>query len=310
MAHALPLRRNSTNVRFLLETVVRRVALRASSLLSPDFAGMWAERLFLTPPKPRYPAAEVFDLIDARQAYLRHRGRHIAMWRWGPSDTPAVLLAHGWGGRATQMRHFVGPLLAAGYRVIAYDQPAHGLSDGRLTGLPDFADVLNAVARHHGGVHGVIAHSLGGPATAIAIARGLPVARAVLISPPSDLVGYSRRFARWLAIPERVRRRMQAAIEERFGVRWAELELGRVAPQVRAEALVIHDRHDSMIPWRQGAEVARQWQGARLLSTQGLGHGRILEDDGVARAAADFIAGRSGVASPGAPALPNPAPLY
>jgi pimeloyl-ACP methyl ester carboxylesterase len=294
----------------LFETLARRIGLRTTALLAPDFAGMWAERLFLTPPKPRYPAAEVFDLVDARQSYLRHRGRHIAMWRWGPSDSPAVVLSHGWGGRATQMRRFVAPLLAAGHRVIAYDQPAHGLSDGRLTGLPDFAEVLAEVARHHGGVRAVVTHSLAGPAAAVAMARGLPLERAVLISPPADLVGYSRRFASWLAIPERVRRRMQAAIEERFGVRWAELELARVAPHVGAEALVIHDRRDGMVPWRQGAAVAREWRGARLLSTRGLGHGRILEDDGVARAAAEFIAGRSGVASPAAPALPNPAPLY
>jgi pimeloyl-ACP methyl ester carboxylesterase len=302
--------RNSTNVRFLFETLARRIGLRTSSVLAPGFAGMWAERLFLTPPKPLYPSAEVFDLLDARQSYLQHRGRHIAMWHWGPKDAPAVLLAHGWGGRATQMRPFVGPLLAAGYRVVAYDQPAHGLSDGRLTGLPDFADVLQAVARHHGGMRAVITHSLGGPAAAIAIARGLPLERAVLISPPSDLVGYSRRFARWFAIPERVRRRMQAAIEERFGVRWSDLELARVAPHVRAEALVIHDRQDGMVPWRQGAAVARQWRGARLMSTQGLGHGRILQDEGVARAAADFIAGRSKIALRALPELPDPAPMY
>ncbi|MDH4094304.1 MAG: lysophospholipase [Betaproteobacteria bacterium] len=302
--------KNSTTVRFMFETLTRRLALRTSSLLAPGLAGLWAERLFLTPPQPLYPSAEVFDLLDARQSYLQHRGRHIAMWHWGAKDAPAVLLAHGWGGRATQMRRFVAPLLAAGYRVIAYDQPAHGLSDGRLTGLPDFADVLDAVARHHGGVRAVITHSLGGPAAAVAMARGLRLERAVLVSPPSDLVGYSRRFARWFAIPERVRRRMQAAIEERFGVRWADLELARVAPHVDAEALVIHDRQDGVIPWRQGAAVARQWRGARLLSTQGLGHGRILQDEGVARAAADFIAGRAKVAVPAHPELPYPAPLY
>lgn len=303
-------RRNSTNVRFLFETLARRIGLRTSALLAPGFAGMWAERLFLTPPKPRYPCAEVFDLLDARQSFVLHRGRHIATWRWGPRDAPAVLLAHGWGGRATQMRRFVQPLIAAGYRVLAYDQPAHGLSDGRLTGLPDFAEVLTEVAQHHGGVRAVVAHSLGGPAAAIAMARGLGIERTVLISPPSDLVGYSRRFARWFAIPERVRRSMQAAIEERFGVRWADLELARVAPRLRAAALVIHDRGDAMVPWRHGAAVAQHWPGARLLTTRGLGHGRILEDDAVARAAADFIAGRSAVAQPARPALPDPAPLY
>ncbi|HZN86960.1 MAG TPA: alpha/beta fold hydrolase [Burkholderiales bacterium] len=300
---------NSTNVRFLFETLLRRAGLGASALLAPGLAGLWAERLFLTPPKPRYPSSEFFDLIDARQSFLRHRGRHIASWRWGSPDAPAVLLVHGWGGRATQMRRFVAHLTAAGFRVIAYDQPAHGLSEGRLTGLPDFADVLLAVARHHGKVHAVISHSLGGPAAAIALARGLAASRAVLISPPSDLVGYSRRFARWLALPERVRRSMQAAIEERFGVRWSELEIARVAPLLRAEALVIHDRQDTQVPWRQGAALARHWPGARLMSTVGLGHGRILEDDAVARAAVDFIAGRSAVAQAALPSLPNPAPL-
>jgi hypothetical protein len=207
MPQALSLpRRNSTNVRFLLESAARRVGVRTSSWLAPSVAGLWAERLFLTPPKPRYPSSEFFDLIDARQSFVQHRGRHIATWRWGSPEAPAVLLVHGWGGRATQMKRFVFHLAAAGYRVIAYDQPAHGLSDGNLTGLPDFADVLAEVARHHGNVQAVIAHSLGGPATALAIARGLPAARAVLVSPPSDLVGYSRRFAHWLAIPERVRR--------------------------------------------------------------------------------------------------------
>ena len=310
MSPAQPLSSNSTNVRFMFQTLLKRAGLGASALLAPGFAGLWAERLFLTPPKPRYPSSEFFDLIDARQSFLRHRGRHIATWRWGSADAPAVLLVHGWGGRATQMRRFVAHLAAAGYRVITYDQPAHGLSDGKLTGLPDFADVLLAVARHHGNVRAVISHSLGGPATAIALARGLAAERAVLISPPSDLVGHSRRFAHWLALPERVRRSMQAAIEERFGVRWSELEIARVAPLLRAEALVIHDRQDTQVPWKQGAALARHWPGARLMSTRGLGHGRILEDDAVARAAVDFIAGRSAVAQTAHPSLPNPAPLF
>ena len=84
----------------------------------------------------------------------------------------------------------------------------------------------------------------------------------------------------------------------------------RIAPRLRAGALVIHDRQDTQVPWQQGAALAQHWPGARLLTTRGLGHGRILEDDQVARAAVDFIAGRSAVAQPALPVLPNPAPLY
>lgn len=280
MPAALHLPRISTNVRFA-----------ASALLFPELAASIAERLFLTPPRPQDAAATALDLIDARSSFVEHKGRHIATWRWGALDAPAVLLAHGWGGNAAQMRAFVFPLLGAGLRVIAYDQPAHGVSEGRLTGLPDFAEVLAEVAWHHGDVRAVIGHSLGGTAAALAHAsKKAELGKIVLISPPSDLVGYSRRFARWHWIPEPVRDAMQAAIEERYGLRWSELELARLAPRLAARALVIHDRGDRVVPWKQGEQFARHWQGARLISTEGLGHRRILQSDAVTQAAADFVA--------------------
>ncbi len=279
MSAAFSLSRISTNVRF-----------SASALLFPELAGAWAERLFLTPPRPRDAAASALDLIDARNSSIEHKRRILSTWRWGSRDAPAVLLAHGWGGHAAQMRAFVFPLLKAGYRVIAYDQPAHGVSEGRLTGLPDFADVMAEVAAHHGGVRAVIGHSLGAAAAAVSLANGrTSFAKVVLVSPPSDLEGYSRRFARWYWIPEAVRNAMQKAIEERYGVRWEELEVPRVAPRLTAQALVIHDRDDRMMPWAHGESVARHWPGARLLSTEGLGHRRILADERVTQAAAQFI---------------------
>ena len=269
------------------------VRLAASRLLFPELGAAFAERLFLTPPPPRAAVASALDLIDARASFVAHKGRQIATWRWGSRDAPAVLLVHGWGGYAAQMRAFVFPLLSLGYRVIAYDQPAHGVSEGRLTGLPDFADVLAEVAWHHGDVRAVIAHSLGATAAAMAHAwRKFELRKIVLVSPPSDMEGYSRRFARWHWMPEPLRRSMQAAIEERYGLRWDELELARVAPRLSAAALVIHDRDDRMVPFKQGVAFAQQWRGAHLVETKGLGHRRILEDAAVTKAAAQFIASK------------------
>ena len=297
MPASLSLPQISTNVRFA-----------ASTVLFPELAGAWAERMFLTPPR-NGSAGAALDLIDARASFVEHKGRHIATWRWGSDDAPAVLLAHGWGGYAAQMRGFVFPLLSAGYRVIAYDQPAHGMSEGRMTGLPDFADVLAELAWHHGEVSAIVGHSLGAAAAGLALSRHkLRVAKVVLVSPPADLVGYSRRFARWHWMPEAVRRAMQSAIEERYGVLWDDLEVARTAPQLSTPALVIHDRDDRMVPWTQGAHLARLWPGARLMSTDGLGHGRILSDASVTHAAADFISGRSSVSSVAADI--QPAAIY
>jgi pimeloyl-ACP methyl ester carboxylesterase len=297
MPQSLSLPRISTNVRFA-----------ASALLFPELAGAWAERMFLTPPRNGGVAAAL-DLIDARSSLIEHKGRHIATWRWGSRDAPLVILAHGWGGYAAQMRAFVFPLLSAGFQVIAYDQPAHGVSEGKLTGLPDFADVLAEIAWHHGGAHAFIGHSLGAAAAGLALAhRKVRFEKVVLVSPPADLVGYSRRFARWHWIPEPVRNAMQSAIEDRYGVLWENLDVARLAPRLSTPALVIHDRDDHWVSWAQGAQVANLWPGARLLSTDGLGHGRILGAESVTRAAADYIAGRSAVANLAAEV--QPAPLY
>src|SRR3954463_13840078 len=174
-----------------LPQISTNVRLVASRLLFPDLAGAWAERLFLTPPRAPDAAASALDLIDARSGYIVHKGRHIMTWRWGAPEAPAVILAHGWGGHAAQMRAFVFPLLKAGFRVIAYDQPAHGVSEGKLTGLPDFAEVVAEVSWHYGGAHAFIGHSLGAAAGALALANGkVRFEKAVLVSPPADLVGY------------------------------------------------------------------------------------------------------------------------
>ena len=292
-----------------LPKISTNVRLAAARWLAPAYAGALAERLFLTPPRPRLEASAL-DLIDARAGHILHRGRRIALWEWGwkSREAPAVVLAHGWGGNAAQMRAFAFPLLTAGFRVVTFDQPAHGLSEGRLTSAVDFADALCAVAEAVGRVRAVIAHSLGAAAATFAVARGLPLESTVLISPPADYVGYSRRFARWHWLPEPVRHSMQAAIEERYGVRWEELEIERLGARVSGRALVVHDRRDAVVPWRHGLRVARAWPGGRFLLTSGLGHGRVLRDEAVVLAAADFIARKSAVANVAAEV--RPAPLY
>lgn len=46
-----------------------------------------------------------------------------------------------------------------------------------------------------------------------------------------------------------------------------------------------------VVPLAQGEASARAWPGARLVTTRGLGHARILKDAAVASAAAAFIQG-------------------
>src|SRR5258708_9084589 len=129
-----------------LPKISTNVGFVASALLFPELAGAWAERLFLTP--PRNGAAAALDLVDARSSLFEHKGRHIATWRWGSSDAPAVILAHGWGGKPPQRAPFRFPILAAGYHFIGTDQPTAGTSAANLTAPPALAQLLPPLPHH------------------------------------------------------------------------------------------------------------------------------------------------------------------
>lgn len=275
----------STNVRFN----AARLLLSSLSHLSPAAASHVAERLFFTPPRPRRSRGEEW-LARATPLRLDVGGRAIQAWRWGARGRPAVLLVHGWGGRAAQLTAFVPELLARGLAVVALDAPGHGRSGRGRSSAPEFARALTDVARAVGGVHGVIAHSLGGAAVALALRDGLDVRRVVLVAPAAVPPEWVDRFASRLGLTSDVVAGMRRLSERRIGLAWSELDVPALARRQRAALLVVHDREDAEVPVEDGARIARAWPGARLEVTQGLGHSRILRDPGVVARAADHLA--------------------
>ena len=284
----------------------QRVGLGLASRIAPGIARRWVTHLFCTPPRHPHPALEKEWIARSRSLAVEGPNGRIAAWRWAPDVTMAagaeaagataprrVLLMHGWGGRGTQLHAFIQPLLDAGYEVVALDGPAHGFSDSRYASMLHFARAIRAVVDRVGGVHGVIAHSLGGAATSLALAQGwVRAERVVTIAAPTDFDGYSRYFARQFNVSDAVRDAMQKHLERRLGFTWAELEGGRLAALNSTPALVVHDRGDKEVPFAAGERIAACWPGALLLPTERLGHRRILRDPAVVARAVEFMGGR------------------
>lgn len=286
--------RISTTVRSALRLARMRLAFRIGAVLRPDAAIRRAGLLFGTPLRSARTRARQAPSGDARCEYLAMDGESIAVYVWGdPSRQPYVLFAHGWSSHGTRFLPWVEPLRAAGYAVVAFDQPAHGRSSGVRTTLPDFACTLFAVVARFGAAAALVGHSLGGAAATIALARGLQARRAILIAPAADPVDASLRFARFVRLPERLCRRMIAGFEKTVGIGFEELQAHRNAPRIACPALIVHDLEDRDVPWAEGERYARYWPAARLLNTRGLGHNRIVHDDGVIAASLRFLRGEN-----------------
>jgi pimeloyl-ACP methyl ester carboxylesterase len=285
---------NSTTVRsarFSARLFVQRAVFRALWEFSPRHAVDRAMRLLLTPPRQAFSDDELAVLEEASLLPVPMITGRLIAWRWGRATDPAVVLVHGWGGRGTQLRGFIEPLLERGFSVVSYDAPGHGMTGGAESSLPHILQGLNTLLDHLGPVRAIVGHSVGGAMAAIALARRPEVKRAVLIAPPASLIDHTRRIAAALRWPEALRAAIQRRIEQRFGVSWSEFE----AESARGEQplLVIHDVKDREVAIGEGLRHARNWPQGRLLQTSGLGHRRILDERLVIEATVDFVSGEA-----------------
>jgi pimeloyl-ACP methyl ester carboxylesterase len=199
------------------------------------------------------------------------------------------MLLHGWEGRGTQLGQFVAPLVAAGFRVIALDGPAHGESPGTQTNLIEYTEAVRRIGRDLGPLAGIVAHSLGGATTTLAIERGLDVRSVVLISSPTSVRDIIGRFALLVGLRRQGLRAFLAALERQTGVPVREIEIYERVPTLHVPALIVHDREDREVPFHDSERLTARWPGAHFYPTEGLGHRRILKDDEVIRRAVEFV---------------------
>lgn len=259
-----------------------RQAARVGAFLSllhrvaPRSASDLVEKLFFSPRRLGLPI-RYEHLLDEADSYtqLQHGAHTIPVYSWGQG--PVVLMVHGWSGGGIQFGAYVAPLVAAGYRVVVFDAPAHGRAQGSRTHLYEMAEVVTKVAASVGAIDTIIAHSIGSLAAARAVADGVDARQLVMLAPPKDLASVVAGFGAALGLPaamiEEHRRRMEA----RFGDQvWQRFSFDHLAPVLSQKGLVVVDLDDQSIPASQSDQVHLRWPHSEKLQTSGLGHYRLL----------------------------------
>lgn len=284
--------KNSTTVRTFPWTLrALRSGFRIVGGAAPDLAARLAERLLLTARRHPRPAWE-HEVLEGGAAFeVPWKEGSLRGWSWGDGRT--IVLVHGWEGRGAQLGAFVEPLVQAGFRVVTFDAPGHGDSSGTRSSVMDFANALDRVIEAIGPVHGIVAHSMGAAATAVAMARRLRASRFVFIAPPVDFRKFSGAFAGTFTLPASVRDRLHQRLEARFACRLDDIHGARLGGRIQAPLLVVHDEGDKEISWEEGKTLTDAWPGAALFTTTGLGHRRVLKAPQVIGRAVSFLLSES-----------------
>ena len=278
----------------LLKLGVLRAGFALGGIFAPRHTAERAACLFATPydsSRSRARLAQADGEMQRRE--ITTRDQTIATYVWGnPAREPYALLAHGWSSFGLRFLPWVERLRRAGLAVVTFDQPGHGRSSGTLCTLPDFVNTIRVIGCRYGNAALAVGHSLGGAAVTLAMGDVWRAERVVVIAPVADMAAQAKRFMRYVRLGDHLCERFFHWHERTTGVNVHNLEVRRYLSALGQPCLIVHDLDDHEVPWSEGELYARHWNNARLLTTQRLGHHRVLDAPDVIEAVLAFSVGK------------------
>lgn len=283
----------STNVRSLLTGLVQHALLRTGFPLAPGWAAERAARLFLRPWRRPGPDRSRYVSRETPFAADSPLSGPVAAWSFGSTlpGTPAILLVHGWEDDHLSWAPLIDKLVARGYRVIALALPGHGRSPATLSSIPVMAAAVAAVGREAESIgavsvdrpfRAVIAHSMGGTVALIAATElGLRAARFAIMAAPNHPRLFAGAMMQMLKLNRGQTASVFAAIERLVGRTMDSLYLPPKLRQLAAPALILHSREDRTVPLQHSQENATAWPRAEFRILDGIGHRKMMLDEGV-----------------------------
>jgi esterase/lipase len=262
-------------------------------IVAPSLAHRYFIKIFFTPLKYKIPEKDQEMARTAEKFEVAARRKKIQCYSWGNVNDPVVLLVHGWAGRATQFRKFIPAFNKAGYRVVGFDGPAHGNSEGKETSILEFEEALQNIYKAIGEPVAIIAHSFGGGAVLFAAMNGLPVKKLINIASPTIGDEIINTYLRTIHGTSKTGEFFKGFMQKEFGKSFDEFTSLHFIKNLKQEIslLLVHDEDDKEVTLKHATEFLKAYPKAELYQTKGLGHTRILKDESVISKCVTFISG-------------------
>ncbi len=247
--------------------------------LAPGRVGPWLLRQFFQPGIALQSEEEKAVWAAGNGFEFEAHGRSIQGRYWG--DGPGVLMVHGWDGRGSQFHRLVAPIVAAGYRAIAFDAPAHGDSDGCETSYFEYTDAVRFLLRGDAGmpVQKIVAHSFGASASINAIDKEERSPDLLLIAPALHLEEFLHQSFQHHGIPFALFREIIGHLEAAYGYDFHRDNPKRLLRRLAMPLVILHDQLDRTVPIEHSRAEADRNPRISLQETRNLGHTRILKSD-------------------------------
>lgn len=252
------------------------IGLNAIGIFSPKTAALIAYKLFVTPPRPIIRPKDLDFLATANRKDVLRDGREVVEYHWGEANAPYILLSYGWAYNSGRWRYFVPQLVAAGYRVIAYDPPGHGLAPKGELHLVYNVRILQAIITTYGAPTLMMGHSFGGAASVAAVAllpKEYHPQRMAVLASFSDGMHVFRQFQRGAGLLEKVFQAYVDCIKSHAPEFGGSMDIARLTPALgHIKTLLVHDPLDKVTAGNQSQRYHLYWPASVLYAPLGATH--------------------------------------
>ena len=276
---------------FYLKKIV--FTLKFFELFSTTLAAKYAIKVFSTPMVKRARLKRELDLFKtAVKDEILFENKVLKTYVFGENNSKQLLLIHGWEGQAGDFYRMIPALVEAGYKVITFDGPAHGSSEGKTTNMIIFSRAVKLIAEKFGNdFDAFIGHSFGGGASLVALTtyKDLNVKKVISLGSPDLISKVFDDFYKLVDLPKNVQYKVVQILQERTGKKVSDLSLARMYAEYNKPSLVVHDFSDKIVSFSDAESIKNKAPHVKLFQTNGLGHVRVLHDKLVHKEIIDFL---------------------
>lgn len=272
-----------------------KTKIKGTALLSMQKAAEQTYRLFCTPysGKPKRAVPPNFNHAEALSVQLD--GLTVRGWRWKAKEANArkVLVAHGFDSCSYKFDKHIQRFHQQGFEVLAFDAPAHGISDGKIVNALIYKNAMLLIEEKYGPLYAIMGHSFGGLAASLAAEQIGTLKKLVVIAPATETISAVNSFFKAVPLGNAIRAEVEKYI---VNIAQKPLSFFSVTRAVQnlpnTNILWLHDKEDAICSFADvQPAIDLHLPNLQFHITKGLGHNKIYRDEKVSKAIADFLVG-------------------
>jgi pimeloyl-ACP methyl ester carboxylesterase len=270
-----------------------RTKIKSVALVSVKKAATIAFELFCTPysGKPKRKMPTLFTTAEPLTIMVKKvKVRGFQFNATHNNNGKTILIVHGFDSYCYKFEHFIKPFIQLGFRVLLFDAPGHGQSDGNTLHSIQYRETIWTINKKIGPIHIIMAHSIGALAASFAAEEMPLLEKLILIAPPENIDKPIADFTRLLKLSDTVQLAFLQIIQHIAKVPVSWFSVGRALQKIQIPVLWAHDTEDAICLYKDVAPVQQlQLPHVQFYITTGLGHSKIYKQKETVKTITNFI---------------------